>query len=308
MSRQSNPPRYRKHKQSGQAVVTLPDGYGRRRDVVLGKYGTKASREEYGRVIAEWEAAGRTMARAASVADLTIVELVAAYWQHVQDYYRHPDGTATSEVSNHKEPLRRLNKLYGRTAAKDFDSLSLEAIRKGMITDGLCRGRINKDMARLKRLFRWAAAKKLVPVTVHQLLTTVDGLRAGRSAAKETEPVKPVPLAFVEAVLPFALPQVAAIIELQLHAGMRPGEVVIMRSIDLDTSGAVWLYRPGSDQGPAGQHKNAYRGHQRVVTIGPRGQAVLRSWLKLQVEEFLFSPHEAGIAEMQGCRRSGRRR
>lgn len=29
-------PSYRRHKASGQAIVTLPDGHGRRRDVLLG--------------------------------------------------------------------------------------------------------------------------------------------------------------------------------------------------------------------------------------------------------------------------------
>ncbi len=52
-------PGYRLHKQSGQAVVTLPDGLGNLRDCLLGTYGSKASRAEYARVIAEWEAAAR---------------------------------------------------------------------------------------------------------------------------------------------------------------------------------------------------------------------------------------------------------
>jgi hypothetical protein len=58
-SRRTRIPTYRLHKQSGQAVVTLTDGLGRRRDVLLGKYDTSQSRAEYACVIAEWEAAGR---------------------------------------------------------------------------------------------------------------------------------------------------------------------------------------------------------------------------------------------------------
>jgi hypothetical protein len=41
------------HRQSGQAVVTLPDGLGGRRDVLLGNHGTPESRAEYLRVLAE---------------------------------------------------------------------------------------------------------------------------------------------------------------------------------------------------------------------------------------------------------------
>src|SRR5262245_32601021 len=54
--RKGEPPRYRLHKHSGQAVVSLPRGDGTYRDVLLGPYDTPESRLEYARVIAEWEA------------------------------------------------------------------------------------------------------------------------------------------------------------------------------------------------------------------------------------------------------------
>jgi len=45
MSSKTRVPTYRKHKQSGQAIVTLVDAATRRRrDELLGKHGTKASR------------------------------------------------------------------------------------------------------------------------------------------------------------------------------------------------------------------------------------------------------------------------
>src|SRR5437762_8652985 len=61
-------------------------------------------------------------------------------------------------------------------------------------------------------------------------------------------------------------------------------------------TGKVWLYRPGSDQGPAGKHKTAWRGHQRVIPIGPRGQAILRPYLKTDLSAYLFSPRESMAA------------
>jgi len=56
MSRPRRTPAYRKHKASGQAVVTI-DG----RDVYLGPYGTDASYREYDRILAEWLANGRRL-------------------------------------------------------------------------------------------------------------------------------------------------------------------------------------------------------------------------------------------------------
>jgi hypothetical protein len=43
-------------------VVTLSDGVGRRRDVLLGAYDSPASRVEYARLVAEWEITGRRLA------------------------------------------------------------------------------------------------------------------------------------------------------------------------------------------------------------------------------------------------------
>src|SRR4051812_11485893 len=99
MSKSSHVPTYRKHRQSGQAICTLADGLGGRRDVLLGKFGTAASRHEYARVISEWESSGRQLPRSAGDA-LTINEAILAYYKHCEQHYRKPDGTQTSELRN----------------------------------------------------------------------------------------------------------------------------------------------------------------------------------------------------------------
>jgi len=300
VSRRSHIPSYRLHKATGQAVVTLPSGNGGRHDHYLGTFGTRESSPEswaeYDRLVAEWLANGRRTIPTPAASDLTIHEVLVFYWDHATAYYRHPDGSPTSEQDNIRLALRRLRQLYGHTPAAAFDSLALEALREAMIRDGLCRGRINKDVGRVKRLFKWASSKKLVPLASYQSLLTVGGLRAGRSAARETPPVGPVGDALVEETLPFLTPPVRAMVQLQRCTGMRPGEVVVMRGIDLDTSGPTWTYRPGSDQGPHGRHKTAWRGQQRVILIGPRGQEILKPWLRLGLHEYLFQPAEGRAA------------
>jgi integrase len=126
----------------------------------------------------------------------------------------------------------------------------------------------------------------LVPPAVFQSLKAVPGLRYGRSEARESAPVKPVPEAFIEAIRQHVLPPVWAMIELQRLTGMRPGEVTAMRNGDLNTSGKVWTYEPA-------QHKTAHHGHRRTIFIGPKAQEVLRPWLKTDLQVFLFSPREA---------------
>jgi integrase len=48
----------------------------------------------------------------------------------------------------------------------------------------------------------------------------------------------------------------------------------------------VWVYSPAS-------HKNAHRGHDRKIYLGPRAQTVLRPWLRTKLDDYLFQPKEA---------------
>ncbi|HLN26201.1 MAG TPA: hypothetical protein VK395_00495 [Gemmataceae bacterium] len=80
MIKNSSVPTYRKHRQSGQATVTLPDGLGDRRDILLGKYGSAQTRQEYARIIGEWEANGRRLTHPTNLRDVSVNELMSAYW------------------------------------------------------------------------------------------------------------------------------------------------------------------------------------------------------------------------------------
>ena len=60
-------PKYRKHKGSGQAIVTIGG-----RDHYLGPWKSKASRIEYDRLIGEWLAAGRPATGLAPTSELTV--------------------------------------------------------------------------------------------------------------------------------------------------------------------------------------------------------------------------------------------
>src|SRR5262249_54412480 len=131
-------------------------------------------------------------------------------------------------------------------------------------------------------------------------------LQRGRSAAPESEDVKPVPAEHIDATLAWMPSPVAAMVQVQRLTACRAGEVMAMRGIDLERSGEVWWYRPGSDRGPDGQHKPAHRGRQRVIAIGPRAQEVLRPFLGSDPQAYLFSPR-AYVEELH-TRRAGQRK
>src|SRR5262245_52026614 len=92
-------PKYRKHKGSGQAYVELN---GRR--FYLGPHGTKTSKLEYDRLIAEWMLHGRQI-RPGGQQSISVIELIVAYVHHANGYYR-KDGRPTGEVENIRLSLK----------------------------------------------------------------------------------------------------------------------------------------------------------------------------------------------------------
>lgn len=283
-------PKYRRHAASGQAVVTI-GGH----DYYLGKHGSTASRAEYDRLIAEWLANGRRLIR---VDDVTIVEVMLAYITFANGYYV-KNGKPTSETTLIRNALKVLRRLYGHTQAKDFGPKPLKTVRQAFIDSGLCRNEVNRRTGLIVRFFKWAVENELVPSSVHHGLRAVAGLRKGRTDVRESEPIKPVPDAFVDAIEAHAPPRIWAMVQLQRLTGMRPGEVCIMRTCDLDTAGRVWVYTPES-------HKTEHHGRDRRIYLGPRAQAVIRPWLKTDLMAYLFSPKDA-TAELLAERRQTRK-
>ena len=115
-------------------------------------------------------------------------------------------------------------------------------------------------------------AEELVPVAICQALAAIEGLRKGRSDARETQRVGPVDDTVIEATLPHLPPTAADMVRFQRLTGCRPGEVCDLRPCDLDRDGEVSSYRPAN-------HKLEHRELQRVIFIGPKAQAVLMPYL-----------------------------
>ncbi len=277
MPRLSNSvPKYRKHRATGQAVVTLNG-----RDFYLGPHNTKASKIEYDRLIGEWLANGRGLPPG-QANDLTVAELLLRYWEYAQGYYR-KNGEPTSEISALKSALRPVRELYGSSPAREFGPLALEVVRQRMIAQKWSRTGINRAISRIGRVFRWGVSKELIPPSVSQALATVDGLRKGRTEATEKPPVEPVSDATVEATSERMCSIPADMVRLQRLTGMRPGEVCTMRPCDIDRTGVIWLYRPES-------HKTEHHGRDRVIPIGPRVQDILRRYLARDSAMYCFRP------------------
>jgi len=311
MSKQPRIPSYRFHKASGQAIVVLSG-----KSFYLGPWNSPESRAEYERVVAEWLANGRRVppgsdsqkpSSATVPAAFTVVELIAAFWDHAKKHYRHADGRPSREVDNLRDALRPVRQLYGHTEAHAFGPLALRAVQQEMIKDGLSRTVINDRIKRIRRVFRWATSVELIPAAVVQALETVPPLKRGRTEARESPGVKPVKWDQVEETLPHLPRAVAAMILVMRYSNCRAEDAVLMRRCDLTMKGDVWEFRPST-------HKNEWREevssiHKLVVYLGPRCQEIIRPFLKADLQAYLFSPKEsraAFLAERASLRKTKR--
>lgn len=297
-SRPRRQPSYRLHKARGCAVVTING-----KNHYLGKHNSPESYEKYARLIAQWQANGKEFSALTAVEsneDLTVSALVLRYLDFAAGYYKDYGSQNLGEICTLRCAARPLKILYGRTLSSQFSPETLENVRQSMIESGLARTTINGRITRIKRIFRWGDKKGLVPSAVYHGLRAVEGLKRGRTVARETEPVKPVPEDDVQAACSRLNKHVRAMVQVQELAGMRPQDIRNLRTCDLDMTDDVWVYQPWT-------HKNEHHGQIRRIAIGPKAQAILKPFLKPdKAEAYVFSPREA-VAEVRAKQRQQRK-
>jgi integrase len=253
-------------------------------------------------VIAAWEANGRrwpsgdfdgTQAVAGG-GGTPLAEIIRDYWRWAEEHYRAKHMQAVVGA------LRLLRQYSAHTPATDFGPQKLRLLREAMIRGDpkaspprtpWSRKYINSQVQRIRHIFKWAAAREMVPASVHQALCTLEALKRGRSAARETAKVGPVPQHLLDGTRNVLTGPVRALVELQLLTGARPGESLEMRLCDLemDRKAGIWIYRPE-------KHKNAYRERERIIFLGPKAQDVLEQYVTdRHTMAYLFSPAEADV-------------
>jgi integrase len=155
-----------------------------------------------------------------------------------------------------------------------------------MVAAKRARKSINKDVHRIKRMFRWAVEEELLHPDVYQKLRCVAALAKGKTTARESIKLPPVPDEHVAAVLPHLPPPVASMVQLQLLIGSRPQEVMELRPCDLTEGDGVWYYTPSV-------HKTEHLDREKCIVLGPKAIAVLRPFLDRDPEAYCFSPAES---------------
>lgn len=286
--KKGEPPRYSLHRGTGQACVSVG---GQR--TYFGEYGSPESYRRYREWLAGWERGEtappppRSGAHGGAVRDDgTMTQLAAAFIEHARTHYRRPDGQLTSEYRGHVRHLGDLLALHGGVAPADYRACHLDELRSLWVSRGWARVSVNKAVSQVRLAFRWAHVRGLVPAEVVASLGALPWLEAGRTAARETDPVPAVPEAVLRATAPFLRPAPAALAWLQWHAGMRPGEACALKAAEVRRDGtalwgrhlvrlpdpAAWVLQPG-------QYKTRHRGKFLAYVLGPRARELLAPWL-----------------------------
>lgn len=223
---------------------------------------------------------------------VTIAQFVEAYLEYAKDYYVGQDKRPTGELSNMAYALEPLCRFYGQLPLENLRPSHIRKMREEMVNHGLARRTINDRIKRLRRALKWAVSHEMVGYAVIESVKAVEPLRYGRTPAPDHDPIKPVPLKEVAAVLRLVAPTVRTMILVQYRTGMRPREVCNMRWCDIDQTRPVWKYNPF-------KHKTRWAGKSRVIAIGPRAQRCLKQYAAVDSTSFIFSPRRA-LQEIYG--------
>lgn len=297
----TNIPSYRLHKPSGQAIVVLQG-----KMFYLGQYKSKASREKYNEIIADFLANGGKLPPTRSRNEITNQELAVRFLDWAKGYYVDESGKQTPTFLHCQLALSPLVRYYGLKPVSDFGPLSLDFLRDKWLKDGHIvkrmidgqavevredygRKTINRWVAIIKQAFKWGVSRELVDASIHQALAALESLQAGRTKAPEYEKVETVADEVVDRTLPELPPIVRDMVQIQRLGGLRPQDVYNMRSCDIDRSRDVWVYRPI-------KHKTKYKGKDRVLAIGPKAQEIILPYIVRKAdnpEAFLFSPRDS---------------
>ncbi|MBY0527354.1 MAG: site-specific integrase [Gemmataceae bacterium] len=300
MARPRTPPNYLKHRGPNGTLYARTFLFGVEQS--LGAYGSPESHEKLEAIRAQWREAMERGGPDMVPARITIADLVAAFFRHVEEdgLYLRADGTPTSERASFKQSLDPLLRMNGPELAREFSPKKFKKLQAAVLNGSWLtpaeqegrrkagksirwsRGVTNQRLKRIVRVFGWGVSDELVPVEIHQALLTVDMVPAGSAKAVEHAVLGPVSDQDIRRTLPCMSTICRAIAMVQLATGMRPNEVCSMRKTEVDRRGmvidgrAIWVYRPGGGD----RHKTAHHGVKKAVALGPAAQWALAPWLE----------------------------
>lgn len=260
-------PTVRHHKAKNLAYVFL-DG----KQVYLGRWDSDQSRAAYQDLLTRLKAEN---ADGNGSSGPTVGVLMVRYMNHVRANY------SASQTENVRQMMIGLRDALSRLPIDQFGAPEAKQYRGRLAASGLARTTANKRLQLLRQMFKWGVVEGMVQAPTLEVIRCVPGFRRGREGIRDCKKVKPVADALVDWTLQFVSPTIGAMIRTQRLSGMRPAEVCRLNSLELKTSGDVWVFEPA-------EHKKDYLGIDRIIDIGPRAQKVIAPFLRLNLRGPIF--------------------
>lgn len=277
-------PEYNEHKASGRAVLQWAPLFGPgKKKYLRGKFNSTESLEHYAEIrrkIDEMAGAPPAAEEPKPKGPITVARLIVRYMKHAADFYK-----GSSQLVHVRIAARILNKIAGQLPVKEFGPKALKKVRDEMLTKGWTRNHVNANVSRVRRIFKWGVADESVDESVYARLKLLDGLRKGKTTARDNPKKRPVKWGAVKPVLRFVSPTVADLVRLQWLCGARSDELTSIRHRDIDRTGDVWIITPD-------EHKTAWLGKEKVICFGPKAQRIIRRRPGGQ-NDYLFRPADS---------------
>lgn len=264
------PPRVYLHKGSGRARVRV-DGS----DHYLGPWGSGEASANYAKLLTRLSSNAPIGAR---VGYPSIAEAVLEWKLWAEERY----SREGRELEQFRPAVKALVGLHAATPTDRFGVRELAEVRDSMVGAGWARTTVNRRVGRVRTCWRWLEQRGLAPPGSWAHLRSLSPLTAADRHVRQAPPREAAAWPDVAAACRRMPRTLRAMCLVQYHAGLRTGEVRLMRAGEVDRAGEVWVYRPAS-------HKNAWRGQTREASLGPVCRKVLAPLLDgLGPGDFVF--------------------
>lgn len=236
---------------------------------------------------------------------LSIGDLIEKYEAYLKKTVRptrhgmaHPDLTFVKRVRKFLSP-------YEDWSIDSFGPDELYDVRKALINHEYTQGKAKKKYVRrgindtinwIRKIWDWGEGRSLLDSkTVKSLKKEVGPLRMGDEGCVDKPKRKRVTEEELWRVIAVVNSVVGDMLKLVWHTGMRPYEVCGMRPYDiLRNDPDCWLYIPGRDYTPVGNHKTMRYENIKVIPLAGEPQRILTSRIRsFDSRDYLFSPQMA---------------
>ena len=154
---------------------------------------------------------------------------------------------------------------------------------------------VNDTIKWIRKIWKWGMGRQLITAQQVQGLEEVKSLKMGDTKAPDNPKRVRVTEEDFRKVVSVVNSVVGDMLQLIWYTAMRPYEVCDMRPFDILCDDLdCWLYIPGRDRTPVGQHKTTRFERVKVIPITSKGQNILKPRIKnFDSKEYIFSPKEA---------------